>query len=142
MKKIQFALLILLIISCQGQQNSKLDHEKLNQVESNQKNLDALKDAGEKFKVIRDIFHWLYFKNKSDLNRFLGEIKSKGFDHVSSNVIEDKLPYQLQIKIKDFVSKTTMDSQAIYLVDIAKKYGGEYDGWETIVENSNSNNSD
>ena len=135
MKKIlNVILLTFLIISCQGQQKSKLDNEKLDQIESNKRTLDALKDAGEKFKASRDIFHWLYFENKTDLNNFLSEIKSNGYELVNSNIIKDKLPYQLQIKINDFVSKTTMDSQVIYLVDMAKKYNGDYDGWETSVE--------
>lgn len=127
-------LFAFLIISCQGQQKTNLDKEQLDQIESNQKTLDALKDAEERFKDRRDIFHWIYFKNKTDQDSFLKEVKLKDYELVNSNVIEDKFPYQLQIKINDFISKPIIDSQVIYLFDTAKKYNGDYDGWETSVE--------
>ena len=129
-----FVLLTFLIISCQNQKEANLDIEQLNQIESNQKTLQALKDAGETFKVSRDIFHWIYFKKRNDLNNFLKEAKSKGYQLVGINIIDDNLPYQLQIKINDHISENIMHGQVIYLLDSAKRHNGDYDGWETSVE--------
>lgn len=120
--------------SCQKKNSIDFENQKQVQLESNIKVLNALKNAGDKLIVSREVFHWIYFGNENDLNNYLKEIESKGFVFVSSNKIEDKLPYQLQIKRIDKVDPKSVDEYVIYLWQEAIKFRGEYDGWETSVE--------
>ncbi|RZJ64412.1 MAG: ribonuclease E inhibitor RraB [Flavobacterium sp.] len=131
MYKLSISFLILISISCRQNDTAKFD---INQIEANEKTLNTLKEASEKFEVKRDIFHWIYFKDENNLQEFLREVKTNGYSVVKTNEIDDEFPFQLQIKINDYISKEIMDQQVLYLENLAKKYSGDYDGWETSVE--------
>ena len=134
-----FILLVILLFgnfSCQNKKKSVFESEKQVEIESNQKVLKALKKEGDKLIVARDVFHWIYFSTEKDQNEYLKEVESKGFLFVSSNKIDDKYPFQLQIKRFDKVDKESVDQYVIYLWQTAINHNGDYDGWETSVEKS------
>jgi len=53
---------------------------------------------------------------------------------VSSNKINDKFPYQLQIKRIEKGDENSVNDYVIYLWEKAIEYNGDYDGWETNIE--------
>jgi len=122
--------------ACQHKEKESNDFEnkKQAQISANLKVINSLKNEGDNLTVSREVFHWIYFKNESEKNNYLKEVIKQGFILVSSNKIEDKLPYQLQIKRIDKVDESNVNEYVIYLWKKALEYNGDYDGWETSVE--------
>lgn len=122
------------ISSCQKKETNNFEDRKQVEIEANKKTIKALIDQGDKLITAREVFHWIYFKNEKDKNNYLTEVLTKGFVLVSSNKIDDKFPYQLQIKRIDKVDENSVNEYVIYLWRKAIEYNGDYDGWETSVE--------
>ena len=136
MKKyfISFFGIITSFLSCQPKENNDFENGKRVQIESNQKVINALRNEGDKLTAEREVFHWIYFKSEDEKSSYLKEVMGEGFKFVSLNKIEDKLPFQLQIKRIDKVDIESVNDYVIYLWEKAIEHGGEYDGWETSVE--------
>lgn len=81
--------------ACQDKEKESNDFEnkKQAQISANLKVINSLKNEGDNLTVSREVFHWIYFKNESEKNNYLKEVIKQGFLLVSSNKIEDKLPY-------------------------------------------------
>lgn len=122
------------ISSCQKKETNNFEDRKQAQREANKKVIKALIDQGDKLIATREVFHWIYFKNENDKNNYLTEVLKEGFVLVSSNKIDDKFPYQLQIKRVDKVDENSVNGYVIYLWEKAIEYDGDYDGWETSIE--------
>ena len=120
--------------SCKQNEINDFDKRKLAQLEANQKVIKALLNAGDKLIASREVFHWIYFKNEDEKNDYVKEVAQEGFEVVSSNVIDDKFPYQLQIKRIDKVDENSVNKYVIYLWETSLKCNGDYDGWETSIE--------
>ena len=127
-----FFTTVLGFFSCQ--QKSNFESEKQNQIEANQKVINVLRDGGDKLIISRNVFHWVYFKSETQKDNYLKEVTTKGFELVSSNKVDDKFPFQIQIKRIDKVDKESVDEYVIYLWEKAREFSGEYDGWETSIE--------
>lgn len=110
------------------------ENKKQAQISANLKVINSLKNEGDNLTASREVFHWIYFKSESEKNMYLKEVIIQGFSLVSSNKIEDKLPYQLQIKRIDKVDENSVNEYVIYLWKKAIEHNGDYDGWETSVE--------
>lgn len=124
------------ISSCQKKETNNFEDRKQAEIEANKKTIKALIDQGDKLSTVREVFHWIYFKNEKDKNNYLTEVLAEGFVLVSSNKIDDKFPYQLQIKRIDKVDENSVNEYVIYLWGKAIEYNGDYDGWETSIEKS------
>ncbi|PIF32333.1 regulator of ribonuclease activity B [Flavobacterium sp. 9] len=136
MKK-YFAILFGIFLgssSCQQKETKNVDVKKQAQINANLGVINSLRNAGDKLTASREVFHWIYFKEEKQRNNYLIEVSKKGFELVSSNKINDKFPYQLQIKRIDKVDENSVNDYVIYLWEKAIEYGGDYDGWETSIE--------
>ena len=122
------------VSSCQQKETKDFENKKQAQINTNLKVINSLRNEGDNLIVSRDVFHWIYFKNKNEENNYLKEVKKQRFVLVSSNKIDDKFPYQLQIKRIDKVDESSVNEYVIYLWEKALEYNGDYDGWETSVE--------
>lgn len=122
------------VFSCQQKETIDFENKKQAQINANLKVINSLRNEGDKLIVSREVFHWIYFKNENEKNNYLKEVKKQGFLLVSSNKIDDKFPYQLQVKRIDKVDENSVNEYAIYLWEKALEYNGDYDGWETSVE--------
>ncbi|MDR7208437.1 ribonuclease E inhibitor RraB [Flavobacterium piscis] len=122
--------------SCQQKETNDFENKKQAEIDANLKVINSLRSEGDKLTVSREVYHWIYFKNVSEKNNYLKEVLKQGFVLVSSNKIEDKLPYQLQIKRIDKVDESSVNKYVIYLWEKAIEYNGDYDGWETSIEKS------
>ena len=104
------------------------------QIEANRKVIYQLKSHGDNLKTEREVFHWIYFKTDSDLEKYVSEVELKGFEIVTENKIDGKFPHQLQIKRVDKVDLESVNDYTLYLWNLALENNGDYDGWETSVE--------
>ncbi|MCA4783142.1 DUF695 domain-containing protein [Empedobacter stercoris] len=97
--------------------------------------LENLKKNGDKLIKPREVFHWIYFKNDENRQKFIEIVKKENFEIVQTQYNnENDLPYVLQIKRVDKVGYSDIDEYTLYLWNLAKENNGEYDGWETSVE--------
>ena len=122
------------VFSCQQKETIDFENKKQAQINANLKVINSLRNEGDNLIVSREVFHWIYFKNENEKNNYLKEVQKQGFLLVSSNKIDDKFPYQLQVKRIDKVDENSVNEYAIYLWEKALEYNGDYDGWETSVE--------
>lgn len=97
--------------------------------------IENLESNGDKLVVEREVFHWIYFKTESDRESYLKEVEKLGFTLVSKDKIKDDFAFQLQIKRIDKVDEESVNKYVIQLWKLAPKYNGNYDGWETSIEN-------
>ncbi|MFV0145535.1 ribonuclease E inhibitor RraB [Empedobacter falsenii] len=83
----------------------------------------------------REVFHWIYFKNDENRQKFIEIVKKENFEIIQTQYNnENDFPYVLQIKRVDKVGYSDIDEYTLYLWNLAKENNGEYDGWETSVE--------
>lgn len=102
-------------------------------------NLDLItyiEEQGDDLSKEREVFHWIYFNSKIDRTKFIKKAKSNNFKIITENL--DKklgdLPYSLNISRSDFIDWKSINDVTIDLMNLAKTYNGEYDGWETSIE--------
>lgn len=122
------------VSSCQQKETKDFENKKQAQINANLKVINSLRNEGDNLIVSREVFHWIYFKNENEKNNYLKEVQKQRFVLVNSNKIDDKFPYQLQIKRIDKVDESSVNEYVIYLWEKALEYNGDYDGWETSVE--------
>jgi hypothetical protein len=102
----------------------------------NRRTVDNLKRNGDALKTPRQINHTIYFKTKSSRELFLKEIKESGFKfphQPDDDPGAGEYPYKLQLFRDDIPSYTQIDRVCLYLWELARKFNGRYDGWETFV---------
>lgn len=98
--------------------------------------IDQLEKSGDDLAKSREVFHWIYFKNESDRERFLEKIINDNFTIVDQGIDKSWGDFSHRLKIKriDKVDQNSVDEYVIYLLELANETGGEYDGWETSIE--------
>jgi uncharacterized protein (TIGR01619 family) len=103
----------------------------------NRRVIEQLEKGGDNLTKEREVFHWIYFKSESDRENFLEKIKNDNFSIVDkgSNKSWGEYSYRLQLKRVDKVDQNSVDEYVIYLWKLANEIGGDYDGWETSIEN-------
>ena len=101
--------------SCQQKETNDFESKKQAQIDTNLKVINSLVNEGDNLSLSREVFHWINFKNENEKNNYLKEVKKQGFTLVSSNKIEDKFPYQLQIKRTDKVDEKKLNQYVLYL---------------------------
>ena len=97
--------------------------------------LRNLQDAGDPLTKARRVDHWLYFPSESDMKKCKEDLEKQNFTIQSAGYNkETSLPYELLIWRIDKVDIDSIYPTTSKLRETAKKYNGEYDGWETSVE--------
>ena len=102
----------------------------------NEKVLHQLQEAGDGLRHPRPIDHWAQFGSMAQRDSFLWDVKAEGFDFVEMNVQAEGSanPYVLHIIREDSIHIPYIHELTWRLKQKAEKYGGVYDGWETIVD--------
>lgn len=106
---------------------------------NHQEILDDLKKHGDSGAKPRSVSFWMYFPTKENAERCLGEAASKGYTLENLGDMRDDKeftgmkPFSLTIKKEMSLSMDEMNAEAWKLIDMAKKYDGDYDGIETEV---------
>lgn len=137
MKTLLTLFLAIGIFSCHSDSKSKfsvpVSGEELS---GNEKVLNSLKSNGDSLIKPRKVDHWIYFKNESDKNCFIEAIKPYNFAIEEENFDKNlgDTPYILHISRTDKVDLENADKFTSLIESKAKQCNGDYDGWETSIE--------
>lgn len=94
----------------------------------------ALQRHGDKLIEAREIDHWIHFSNAASKDAFTYDALKLGFCvRVASEPAKDSDCYTVQMWRVDVPRPDNIDSVTDPLFKLAAKYGGEYDGWESVV---------
>ncbi|NVK44366.1 MAG: DUF695 domain-containing protein [Oceanospirillaceae bacterium] len=109
-------------------------NEETQEFMANEKVLIQLRQAGDNLDKPRQVDHWIYFADEEDKISFMESIKKEGYKIEDDNKLQNTdLPFQLRISRIDSVNPNEIYKITLSLRKMAKKYNGEYDGWETFV---------
>lgn len=104
------------------------------QIIHNHKVCDHLKSQGDSLHLPRAIEHKAYFKNDGNRKEFISAIELDGFkfkDYIEPNETNNYFGVSFYRQDKPFYYD--IDALTLLLIEKARQYGGEYDGWETSV---------
>ena len=106
------------------------------QVIQNRRVVEQLEKNGDSLTKPREVFHWIYFKTKDELNQFENYTSSLGFETKNKGETKQLEQYQFVISISrvDKVGYGDIDEYTLDLWQKASELNGDYDGWETSVE--------
>ncbi|MEP1983382.1 MAG: ribonuclease E inhibitor RraB, partial [Maribacter dokdonensis] len=96
--------------------------------------LRSLEEAGDQLTKARRIDHWFYFSAEDEMIQCKNELIKAKFNVEHTNINkESSLPFELIVWRVDHVDIDTIYPITSNLRILAAKFGGEYDGWETMV---------
>ena len=95
--------------------------------------VDALEQHGDSLRTERRVDHWVYFGDVESRSRFAEAVHGLGFGIVELDASSESGP-GLQVHRVDSVQLDDIHEVTTTLQELAERYGGEYDGWETSVE--------
>jgi uncharacterized protein (TIGR01619 family) len=96
--------------------------------------LDVLEQKGDTLTSPRDIFHWIYFRTKNDLDAFWDSIRPLEYRMQSQpDNPNSEFPFGLCIARFQSVKRDDVDEAVVELFRRAKEFHGDYDGWETEI---------
>ncbi|WP_431018755.1 DUF695 domain-containing protein [Burkholderia cepacia] len=95
--------------------------------------LDELRKKGDAGDVSRRVMHWAYFPDQSDAHQFADWAEAKGYPVESVAPTEDgksavRFSHEGTMALADITRHTVAINREVH------SFGGEYDGWETSVE--------
>jgi regulator of RNase E activity RraB len=101
---------------------------------SNRRVCDALLHNGDPLIEAREIDHWAYFPDESCRNAFVEEALGLGYALRSIHrTDDDERPWCAQVWRIDVPGFDRIDAATTPLFDLAGKFDGYYDGWESVV---------
>ncbi|MCM4160605.1 ribonuclease E inhibitor RraB [Antarcticibacterium flavum] len=99
--------------------------------------ISLFKSLGGNMMEKHPITHWFYFQEKKDLLKFEVHMNQIGFSTMGKD-LERKSANDKFLLIVGRVEKLNEDSinfDTEDFIEIAAEYRGEYDGWETQIDN-------
>lgn len=100
---------------------------------SNSKVVFKLQEAGDKLDKPRPVDHFLYFKTESDRQAFIAIVSREKFSVAGKEKVKGVHPFQLHLIKVEKAELGSICKTTLYLKNIAEKYNGAYDGWESVV---------
>lgn len=102
----------------------------------NRRVLEQLEKGGDDLTKSREVFHWIYFKTQKELDQFENFTDSLGFKTKKKGKAEQSDEYKFVISVSriDKVGYDEIDTYTLELWEKARELNGDYDGWETSVE--------
>lgn len=95
--------------------------------------MHQLQEQGDSFSRPREVYHWAYFRQKADLERYNAYVTSEGYS-VRNQGQTEKGEWMLRFSREDNINPGNIDELVLPLWSQAEALGGDYDGWETSVE--------
>ncbi|MEL6676583.1 MAG: DUF695 domain-containing protein [Bacteroidota bacterium] len=101
----------------------------------NRRVIEKLEQQGDNLQAAREVEHYFFFPQETHLTKFLEEIKEENFQILSRKFDDQKTPetYSLVISREEKIDASAIDDVVIFLMQLAEKCQGEYDGWGTGV---------
>lgn len=104
----------------------------------NRQLVDKLTELGDDLKKQRPVNHWIYFSSEESCRLFIEKVQKEGFQIEDQNRQHDHDQYSLRISRKDEVQLHAINEVTDFLVRAAQECNGDYDGWETQVNEQKS----
>ncbi|MGD0631633.1 MAG: DUF695 domain-containing protein [Terracidiphilus sp.] len=95
--------------------------------------LEVLAEKGDIHTVAREVQHWLFFSSISSRASFRHAASTTGFKIMSETKSEGELPFVISVGRTQPIDQRSIDATVIELLNISRRFDGEYDGWETPV---------
>jgi Family of unknown function (DUF695)/Regulator of ribonuclease activity B len=95
--------------------------------------LDVLVKKGDVLTVAREVQHWMYFRSESSRSLFRDAAVATGFKVVSEPSSKGNLPFGIVVARTQSIEQNTIDRTVLDLFNLARRFDGDYDGWETPV---------
>lgn len=98
--------------------------------------IENLEKNGDNLTKERDVNHWSYFPTEKDLKNFKDSISPRGFKILDSKKdSSSEFPYCLIYSKSANINYQNIDDIIIPIWKLSQNCNGDYDGWETSVEN-------
>lgn len=98
------------------------------------KTLKALVDAGSDLAKPHVIDHWLYFRDETTARAAGQELTAAGFSVEGINKESEGADWRLLARKTMVPRLADVERTSADLEDLAKRHHGDYDGWETQIE--------
>lgn len=96
--------------------------------------LDVLQKHGDTLTSVRDVVHWVYFRQMADRDRYAARAQELGYRIVDKcSIDEGDRRFCLQVCRSQNVVSESINESVIELLRLAEEFDAEYDGWETQV---------
>jgi uncharacterized protein (TIGR01619 family) len=102
----------------------------------NRRVLDSLEKNGDDHAIARIVDHAIYFRSASDRAAYANAAEKCGFriKHESQDQKSRERPFFLNLTRCDPVTRDHINVLVAELIDLAEKFGGDYDGWGCDVQ--------
>lgn len=102
----------------------------------NARGIENLVNSGDALKSKRKISHWIYFKSELGRSDFEIEISKNGYqtEALYRDESDNIYPFVIEVSRNDYVNFESIDELVLPIFRMAKKFDGDYDGWETSIE--------
>jgi len=101
--------------------------------------VEALQDRGDTLTLARPVHHWAFFTSASARDGFVAEAARDGF--VVAELVdaaEGARAFGARLDRVDPVDLDHIHDVAMGLVELAARHDGDYDGWDTALEQPGS----
>jgi uncharacterized protein (TIGR01619 family) len=95
--------------------------------------LDVLVKKGDVLTVAREVQHWMYFPSDSSRSLFRDATVATGYKVVSEPSSNGNLPFGIVVARIQSIEQNSIDRTVLELFNLARRFDGDYDGWETPV---------
>lgn len=113
------------------------DDDDAEQLEGDRKTVEALIGQGDPLTKARQVDHWIYFATAKSRDHFVDEVGRIGFSVDAHDDGNEPNPFCARVSRVDHVDLASIHRVVMTLVIAAKRYAGDYDGWECPVEAAN-----
>lgn len=100
----------------------------------NRRVLEALEKAGDQLNVPRPIRHFARFGDVTGSKAFCEAVGEEGFEILAQDPDNDSPPLVVAFERIDSVNFIEINNLTVHLLDLANSHEGDYDGWETEVQ--------
>ena len=103
----------------------------------NRRVIQILNLFGDRFNKKREVTQWFYFEKLTDLEKCESHLNDIGLktQYKDLEIRKDFDKLVLIVFSNESISEDVFNLYFEKLTEIAEKYNGRYDGWETSIEN-------
>lgn len=98
------------------------------------KTLKALAEAGSDLTRPHEIDHWIYFQDEADARAAARELVASGFSVEPIAKDPGDSVWRLLARKTMVPRLAEVEATSEFLEDLARRHRGDYDGWETQVQ--------
>jgi regulator of RNase E activity RraB len=75
----------------------------------------------------------MYFRSEPSRTLFRDATAAAGFKIVSESESNGELPFCVSVARTQSIEQSSIDGTVIELLNLSRRFDGEYDGWETPI---------